>query len=126
MGRKKIERPEADRIKSILITKTAIKELTSEDIVEKVVMYQFKDFRKMVFEHDQIEISGFGKFMVSPKKVERKRWKMENSIKKFQEKLDTELDTSQSKRDYWTSQVRDANNILEDLKTRTNGYENKS
>lgn len=125
MGRKKIERPEADRIKSILITKTAIKELTSEDVVEKVIMFQFKDFRKMVFEHDQVEITGFGKFLVSPNKVRKKEVKLHNSITKFQGKLDTEPDASGSRKEYWTEMVRRAHELLEDLKTRTNGYENK-
>lgn len=125
MGRKKIERPEADRIKSILITKTAIKELTSEDVIEKVIMFQFKDFRKMVFEHDQVEISGWGKFLVSPNKVRKKEEKLHNSINKFQGKLDNEPDASGSRRDYWTEMVRKAHELLADLKTRTNGYENK-
>lgn len=125
MRRKKIEKPEADRIRSILITKTAIKELTSEDVIEKVIMFQFKDFRKMVFEHDQVEISGWGKFLVSPNKVRKKEEKLHNSINKFQSKLDNEPDASKSRRDYWTEMVRLAYELLADLKTRTNGYENK-
>lgn len=125
MGRKKIVRPDSDRIKSILITKTAIKELVSEDIVDKVIMFQFKDFRNMVFEHDQIEITGFGKFLVSPNKVANKMKKMEDTIRKFQKRLDEQPDASQKKKDYWTNQVTTATAAIEDLKTRTNGYENK-
>lgn len=125
MGRKKIVRPEAERIKNILITKTAIKELISEDVVEKIIMFQFKDFRNMVHEHDQIEISGFGKFLVSPNKVRKKVLHMENSIKKFKTKLEEELDASEKRREGWKVKLETSIASLEDLKTRTNGYENK-
>lgn len=124
MGRKKIERPEADRIKSILITRTAIKELISEDIVDRVVNFQFKDFKEMVHEHDQIEISGFGKFMVSPNKVERKKIKLEIIIEGLKRKLESE-DMPAAKRVYKETQLHDTILLLEDLKTRTSGYENK-
>lgn len=125
MRKKKVVRPEADRIKSILITKTAIKELISEDTIEKVIMFQFKDFRDMVFEHDQIEISGFGKFLVSPNKVAKKKLHMENTIRKFQTKLTEQPEASQKKKDYWEYNLTTATAALEDLKTRTSGYENK-
>lgn len=125
MGRKKIVRPEAERIKSILITKTAIKELVSEDIVDRVINFQFKDFRDMVFEHDQIEISGFGKFLVSPNKVARKVEYMERTIAKYRNKLETQPDATEKNKEYWQSNVTTATAALEDLKTRTNGYENK-
>lgn len=125
MGRKKIVRPEAERIRSILITKTAIKELVSEDIIEKVIGFQFKDFRDMAHEHDQIEITGFGKFLVSPNKVANKKDKMENAIRKFQARLNDNPDASQTKRDYWIEQINNCTAVIEDLKTRTNGYENQ-
>lgn len=125
MGRKRVIRSDADKIKSILITKTAIKELTSEDIVERVIQFQFKDFRDMVYEHDQIEISGFGKFLVSPVKVEKEKIKANNCIKKAKRKLETEPDASLSKREYWEYIVRTYTALLEDLESRTNGYENK-
>ncbi len=125
MGRKKLVRPEAERIKSILITKTAIKELISEDIIEKVILFQFKDFRDMVFDHDQIEITGFGKFLVSPNKVCKKIVHMERTIAKYQTKLNQEPDAIQRRKDFWQTSVTTATAALEDLKTRTNGYENK-
>lgn len=125
MARKKIARPEADRIKSILITKTAIKELISEDIVEKVISFQFKDFRDAIYEHSQVEISGFGKFMISPNKVEKQKRKAEMSIQKFKKKQDTELDSSDTKKQYWEAMIKISYETLEYLKTRTSGYENK-
>lgn len=125
MGRKKIVRPDADRIKSILITKTAIKELVSEDIIDKVISFQFKDFRDMVHEHDQIEITGFGKFLVSPNKVAKKMVIMEATIKKYQTRLNEQPDASEKKKENWTYKLTTATQAIEDLKTRTNGYENK-
>lgn len=125
MGRKKLVKPESEKIKSILITKTAIKELVSEDIIERVIMFQFKDFRDMVFEHDQIEISGFGKFLVSPNKVAKKMVHMERTISKYKAKLNEDPNASQTRRDFWEKSVISATASLEDLKTRTNGYENK-
>lgn len=125
MGRKKIVRPESEKIKSILITKTAIKELVSEEIVEKVIMFQFKDFRNMVFEHNQIEITGFGKFLVSPNKVAKKKERMNATIKKFNAKLENEMEASDVKKEYWKHVVKESLLTLENLKTRIGGYENK-
>lgn len=126
MGRKKIERPEADRIKSILITRTAIKELISEDIVDRVINFQFKDFKDMVHEHDQIEVSGFGKFLVSMTKVERKKIKLQKVIDDLKNKLDTDTEMPAGRRAYKEEILKNTISIFEDLKTRTNGYENKS
>lgn len=126
MGRKKIERPEADRIKSILITRTAIKELISEDIVDRVINFQFKDFKDMVHEHDQIEVSGFGKFLVSMTKVEKKKIKLQKVIDNLRNILDTDTEMPAGRRAYKEEILKSTISIFEDLKTRTNGYENKS
>lgn len=125
MRKKKIVRPEAERIKSILITKTAIKELVSEDIIDRVINFQFKDFRDMVHEHDQIEVTGFGKFLVSPNKVAKKIVVMEKTILKFKTKIEENPDALEKRKEYWEFKVNVAKAAIEDLKTRTNGYENK-
>lgn len=77
-----------DKIKGMLITRTAIKLLQSEDIVEKIINFQFKDANSEIITSHQIEFSGLGKVMISPSKIRTKIAKMENSIKKFNREIE--------------------------------------
>ena len=61
-----------DKIKDVLITKTAIKLLKPEQVIEKVIAFQFKDAMAHTKIANEVEISGFGKFYVSKVKVKRK------------------------------------------------------
>lgn len=76
----------SDKVGDVLITKTAIKTLKPEYIVEKVVNFQFKDAVSAMKTHNEVEISGFGKFYISQSKL-RKRIKNSEDIISTLEKL---------------------------------------
>ena len=69
-----------DKIRKLLITRTAIKTLTSESIVDKIISFQFKDVNNATKLHKEVEISGLGKFLMSPRKVDRKIIKLEQAV----------------------------------------------
>ena len=103
-----------------------MKTLVTEDIVEKVIMFQFKDIKEATHTYEQIEISGFGKFMTSRKKIERKKEKLEavleNMKKKFEERPQ---EIPAFRLNMWDKMVSDTTNTLEFVKTKKGGYENK-
>lgn len=117
----------ADKLKGVLVTRTAIKTLTPEDIVERVIMFQFKDARDQVHTYEQIEISGFGKFITSPLKIRRKLEKMERILTNM-ERLEQERteELSDKKLEYWNKRMENNREIITYLKTRSGGYETKS
>lgn len=61
-----------DKVRDVLITKTAIKTLKPEQVVDRVIAFQFKDARDHTKIVDEIEISGFGKFYRSVPKTRKK------------------------------------------------------
>lgn len=61
-----------DKLKDVLITRTAIKTLQQEDIIEKVVSHEFKSAKDALKIYREVEISGFGKFIIYPKKLTKK------------------------------------------------------
>lgn len=58
-----------DALKDVLLKKTSEKTILSEDIVEKIISFQFKEARDRMHDFNEIEISGFGKFQVSQKRL---------------------------------------------------------
>ena len=117
---------EHDKLKGVLITRTAIKTLVAEDVVEKVIMFQFKDVKEATHTHEQIEISGFGKFMTSKAKIKRKQEKLElvlEAMKKKFEERPHEIPTFRLA--MWDKMVDDTTNMLEFIKAKKGGYENK-
>jgi len=112
-----------DKLKGVLITRTAIKTLVPEDIVEKVIMFQFKDVRDAMTEHEQIEISGFGKFMTSPKKIRRKIEKSELALTNVIAKRDGP--NPEKRKESYDKMVEVTQNTIAYLKTKKGGYETK-
>lgn len=64
-------------IKDALILKTAEQLGISPAVVDKVVMNQFKQANKAMKENKEVEISGFGKFLLSKTKINRRITKTE-------------------------------------------------
>ena len=112
-----------EKIRDVLITRTAIKQLQSEGVVEKVINFQFKDVLQMMKVHHQIEISGFGKFIISGPKVQRRVEKMEDIVEAISSSLERGT-LPETKRLSYEKKLEDATTTLEYLKTRKNGYEN--
>jgi len=65
-----------DKLKDVLISKTATKLSCSEDTVDKVIGFQFKEAKDAFKQYSEVEISGFGKFTISQPKVRRKLRRM--------------------------------------------------
>jgi len=66
-----IEYIHRDKLKQTLITRTAIKTLKSESVVEVIINHSFKQANKKTKLEDEIEISGFGVFMLSQRKLQK-------------------------------------------------------
>lgn len=116
-----------DKLKGVLITRTAIKTLVPEDIVEKVIMFQFKDVRNAMTTYEQIEISGFGKFMTSPNKIRRKIDNLEKALKAMEIKVrERKEEIPENRLAIWDKMTQNTENILAYMKTKKGGYENKS
>jgi len=116
---------DADKLKGVLITRTAIKTLVPEDIVEKVIMFQFKDARDAMVDHEQVEISGFGKFMTSPNKIRRKIQKLEILIFNMEAKLKDRPEEIRNM-ETWNNMMEKLKATVAYMKTKKGGYENKS
>lgn len=86
--RERVKTIAPDKLKDVLITKTAIKTLKSEDLVERVIMHQFKSARDAFRVHNEIEISGFGKFTISTKRLRLKKLYYENIINVIERRLE--------------------------------------
>lgn len=113
----------ADKLKGVLITKTAIKTLINEDVVEKIISFEFKDVLRAMKEHHQVEISGFGRFMISPNKTAKKISKLERRIDYINQKIIQNDEMPEGKKAYWLGIIKREEETIQYLKTRKNGYE---
>ena len=115
-----------DKLKAVLVTRTAIKTLVPEDIVEKVIMFQFKDARDAMTEHEQVEITGFGKFMTSPNKLKNQIHKLEETLKSMEAKFRDRPNEIPARRLAVWEKLTEAIEVeLACLKTKKGGYESK-
>lgn len=95
---------------------TAEELMVDESIVETVVSDAYKTANAAAREHNQIELSGFGKFTVSQPKIKRKMTKYHNFIKKVNKKLETESDPIKIEKLKYS--IERSNAILEELQRR--------
>lgn len=110
-----------DRLKGVLITRTAIKTLVAEDIVEQIISFQFKDVKELVRSYNEVEISGFGKFLVSAAKLRKKIAKLNLVIASIEKKLEEEEKQGGiplKKKEYWLDHIEKLKGILEFLNTK--------
>lgn len=61
-----------DKLKEVLISRTVDKTSQSEDIVDKIINFEFKEARDAFKQFGEVEISGFGKFVISQAKLRKK------------------------------------------------------
>lgn len=116
-----------DKLKGVLVTRTAIKTLVPEDIVEKVIMFQFKDARDAMAEHEQVEISGFGKFMTSKNKIKKKIENLEGALKAMEIKVrERPHEIPANRLAVWDKMTQNTENILAYMKTKKGGYGTKN
>ena len=81
-----------------IATKDWVLSLTSEElqlsqvIVETVISDAYKEASKAVKQHNQVELSGFGKLLVSQAKVRRKKGRVEKFLNGIEQLLISEQD----------------------------------
>lgn len=78
---------EREKVHDLLVKKTAIRTLTPESVVEKIISFQGKDASKYVRSVNQVELSGFGKFMRSQNKTKKKIDSMEKNLERMKNQL---------------------------------------
>lgn len=112
-----------EKLREVLITRTAIKELQSPQVVEEVISFQFEDIIGAMRTHCQVEMSGFGKFLVSSKKTQKRLLDAEKIKLALQAQLN-KSDLSETQRKNYQKKMEYTIANIEYLKTRRNGYEN--
>jgi len=106
----KVEVVAPEKLKDVLITRTAIRTLKSEAAVEKVISHQFRSARDAMRVYAEVEISGFGKYLLSQSKLRRKILRQEEMLRLCQEAL------KRSTTDRRTSSLQQKiNSLTEDL-----------
>lgn len=124
--RKNQDNIDADKLKGVLITRTAIKTLVDEDVVERIISFEFKDVREMVHVHQEIELTGFGLFKVSGRKLKNKILKIQNSIAAWEKrKEEMTEDISAERKKHWDAYLQKNRELLEFLKQKEKEYEDK-
>lgn len=79
----------ADKLKDVLITRTATKLLTSEPLVEKIINHQFFSIKEALKIRKQVEIYEIGKFQISKNKLRRRINELERIEREAQKFHDT-------------------------------------
>lgn len=72
----KREKIQIHKQRDVFITKTAIRTLNSEQLVREIVAFQFKDIVEALRKHSEVEITGFGKFLISQNKLKKRLKKL--------------------------------------------------
>lgn len=85
-----IEIIQPDKLKDVLITRTAIKTMVSEKIVEKVISFQFEELYERMKDQNLISLPTFGTFKLGKKSLLKKKLKLKNEMNKLKLKCDDE------------------------------------
>lgn len=103
-----------EKVKDVLVTKTAIKLLRPENVIERVVAFQFKDAVAAFKEYSEVEVSGFGKFYVSESRTKKKILMYEGAIRKYNKELDS--NPEEERKAFILSKIKDLEELIEYLK----------
>lgn len=87
-----------DNFKDHLISKTATKTGRSEDIIDKIITFEFKELKDAVKHFSQVEITGFGKYLISNGKLKRKLGRLLDIEEAYTLKLEREEDMNEKRR----------------------------
>jgi nucleoid DNA-binding protein len=60
-----------------------------EELVDKIVSHQFKSAVEALKTERSVEISGFGKFLISPSKIKKRIAKTELMLQRIQDRIPT-------------------------------------
>jgi len=75
-------------VNKVLIRTTSVKLAINEQIVQKVVDYQFKSAHEAMGIHHTIELCGFGKFIFNNNKAKKKLVSLQKTVEILQNELD--------------------------------------
>lgn len=87
-----------DKLKDVLVTKTAIKTLKSVAIVDKVISHSFKAASIALKTHREVEITGFGIFKTNDYRAKQLIEKKEKLLAKIERRLKEGDDLKDSSR----------------------------
>lgn len=105
-----------DKIKDVLVSRTAGKVNVDTAIVEKVVGFAFKDAAKAFKKNNTVEISGFGVFRVSLSKLKKDLIRRERNLANV---LKIPDQSNSNVKNY----VQTLETIIADVKTKINELE---
>lgn len=74
--------------KQMAIRKMAVDMAIPEKVIEQVITHSFKRAREAFHENSSIEISGFGKFLVSQDRLKAQKYKYVSELKKWKKQLE--------------------------------------
>lgn len=120
---KKVDIIAPEKLKDILLTKTALDTGQTKEVVEKVISFQFRDVLKMLREVKEVEITGLGKFMISNSKLRKKIGETEDVINNLETGLAKGISVKNgllSPEDMisWKMKLDNSNEVLTYLKSR--------
>lgn len=84
-------KPKNLKLHDFLVRKTAVQVMIDETIVEKIISHEKKSINNAFKVHNQVEISGFGKLVISQIKLKKKISKSERILSALQGRLQNDL-----------------------------------
>jgi len=120
---KKFDLIAPEKLKDVLLTKTALDTGQPKEIVEKVISFQFRDVLRMLREVKEVEITGLGKFLMSNSKLRKKIGDVERVMDHLKMGLDKGMavdGTLLTPEDMvsWKTKLDNSNEVLTYLKSR--------
>jgi hypothetical protein len=71
------QKPVSISLSELFIKKTSVSTITSESVVEAVIKHQWKSANEATQVHNEVEVSGLGKFYVSENKTKKRIARLE-------------------------------------------------
>lgn len=118
MNKRTIDIIPPDKLKDTLIKGAAEKTGKSEDIIEKVINFAFSDAKDAAKEYGEVEISGFGKFIISNAKITRKMRRFLDIEEAYILRMKDGDDLSERKQEQLIHRLGLARETIEHLKSR--------
>lgn len=109
-------KPVSISVKDWLIEHTAKDLKMDESLCNKVISWIFLKTKEATETHSSVEVSGFGKFLISPTKIKKRIARCEFNISYFQRKADAETD--EEKKALLIKRVAGSQNRMNYLKSR--------
>lgn len=105
--------PKAD-LQNVILNKTSEKTEIPKDIVEAVTNFVFSEARKAFHTSNHVEISGFGKYIIVKKRLNKRIQDLERRIPFLQSKIDK----YPNKTDYLAERIEETKEDIQFLKTK--------